>query len=88
MNTSTAADVQQTAITLHHPELAQRYPDMVHAIWTRSQRFAGCAIEIHPSERRTDGWLEWHLIVTNACGFLLTIGAIERCPGSAIEFHS
>jgi hypothetical protein len=46
------------------------------------------SIDIYPSDRKPDGWLEWLCRVQYRGGGALTIGAIQRQPGGEYEFHT
>jgi hypothetical protein len=45
-------------------------------------------VQIFPSERTSEGWLEWLLVYTFKTGGRMTVGAIQRTPDSPMEFHS
>lgn len=79
---------QKTQIILNNEEIANRYPEMLAAVWKRCMHFAGCTLNITPIERDQHGWLEWCLQVTFTSGSQLFIGAIQRMPGGSIEFHT
>lgn len=77
-----------TQILINNHEVAEKFPKMMEAVFKRCMHFAGCSVNIFPSERDKTGWLEWLLVAESPHGGKLTIGAIERSPGASIEFHS
>lgn len=78
-------------LTIRDFETASKYPEFLVACVARAARFGDFTVEISPSERLKDGWLEWSMRISTIPASKLPclfIGCIQRRPGALPEFHS
>lgn len=81
-------------ITVHDPELAEDAALEASLRLCANHRPAEAHIYVEarvPEDapaHRHPGWLEYIIALTYPSGSKLTVGMIERSPGSGFEFHS
>lgn len=78
-------------ITWHNKLAITPDPTMRDAVFARLiARHLNLAksIDIYPADRESPTFAEWIVRITYPTGAGLTIGCVQREPGSPVEFHS
>lgn len=74
--------------TFFNEQIADKYPEVKSAI---ESRYAGnnyASMTVTAYERQPTGWLEWAIVIEYKEGGSIFIAAIQRKPGSDVEYHS
>lgn len=70
-------------------QLAAKYRYVLDAVITRFAQYEDCDVEVSPSKRGTNGFLQWMAVVMWwGSNKPLTIGIVQRSEESHVEFHS